>query len=130
MFKNKKFLLIFIAETIMPWIVAVFGVIASTNFFAMDQYYRDRMMEEYEKTRDVFEIFYRLAMGYGIGLSAVLFIVGLVALVIMITRISKKDEDKYMVTRPLVIWLWSGGCLVGTLLLMLLVFIFTYGQGV
>ena len=69
-------------------------------------------------------------MGYGIGLSAVLLIVGLGSFVLMLVRLLGAEKEKYSAARPLVISLWSGLCILETFVLMILVIGFTYGQGI
>lgn len=130
MFENKKFKAIFIAEAVMPWVVAVLGGIASYFYFSVDKYWRKGLYEEYKRAGKLLEIFYNCSMGYGIGLCVVLLIVGLSSFVIMLVHLFGAKKEKYSVARPLFIFLWSGQCVFGTLLLMLLVIGFTYGQGV
>jgi len=48
MFKNKLFKITFITETILPWIVPVFGIFAFFYFNDESKYYRMGLQEEYE----------------------------------------------------------------------------------
>ncbi len=130
MFNNKKFKTIFIAEAVMPWVIAVLGGIASEFYFSSGKYFREGLDEEYRRADKLFNIFFNCSMWYGIGLSVVLLIVGLSSFVIMLVHLSGAKKENYSVARPLIISLWSGGCVLGTLVLMFLVVVFTYGQGV
>ena len=130
MFKNIKFKSIFIAEAVMPWVVAVLGGISSFFYFSAGKYFRERLDEEYRRAEKLCDIFYNCSMWYGIGLSVVFSIVGLSSFVIMLVHLFGAKKKKYSVARPLIIFLWSGQCVLGTFVLMLLVVCFTYGQGV
>lgn len=130
MFKNKKFKAIFIAEAVMPWVIAVLGGIASSFYFSAEKYFREGLDEEYRRAEELLNIFYNCSMWYGIGLSVVLSIVGLSSFVIMLVHLFEAKKEKYSVARPLIIFLWSGLCVLGTFVLMFLVLCFTYGQGI
>lgn len=130
MFKNKKFKTIFNAEAFMPWVVAVFGGIASVFYFSAGKYWGEGLDEKYRRAEKLCRIFYECSMWYGIGLSAVFLIVGLSSFVIMLVHLFGAQKEKYSVARPLIIFLWSGVCVLETFVLMLLVIVFTYGQGV
>lgn len=117
MFANKKFLSIFVAETILPWIVALLGIVDVSLFSA--------------NTSDTFEVMYKITMFYAIGLAVLLLFVGFGAFVLMLMNIFGKSKgEKYSVARPLLIWIYSGVCVVGTLFLLLSVAACTYGQSV
>ena len=115
----------------MPWVVAVLGGISSSFYFSAEKYFREGLDEEYRRAEELLNIFYNCSMWYGIGLSVVFSIVGLISFVIMLVRLfgAKKDQ-KYSVARPLIIFLWSGLCVLGTFVLMFLVLVFTYAQGI
>lgn len=130
MFKNKKFKAIFIAEAVMPWVIAVLGGIVSSFYFSAEKYFREGLDEEYRRAEELLNIFYNCSMWYGIGLSVVLSIVGLSSFVIMLVHLFEAKKEKYSVARPLIIFLWSGLCVLGTFVLMFLVLCFTYGQGI
>lgn len=115
----------------MPWVVAVVGGIASYFYFSADKYWAEGLDEEYRRAEELCNIFYNCSMWYGIGLSVVLSIVGFISFVIMLVHLfGVKKEQKYSVARPFTIFLWSGLCVLGTFVLMLLVIGFTYGQGI
>jgi len=130
MFKNKKFLCVFIAETVLPWLVAVMGLISIFFFHSMDQYYRERLMDEYEKAQKIFEGIYRVTLIYGGSLLVVLFVTGFISFILMLVHLFRSHKEKYSVARPLIIWIYSGMCMFGTLLLILLTAGFTYGMSV
>lgn len=131
MFKNKKFKAIFIAEAVLPWVVSVLGGIAIAFYSSSSKYFYEGLDEKYRRANDIFHFFFNCSMWYGIGLCVVLSIVGLISLVIMLANLfGEKKEQKYSVARPLNIFLWSALCVFGTFVLMFLVLVFTYGQGV
>ena len=130
MLENKKFKRIINAEAVMPWVVAVLGGIAAVFYFSAGKYFGERLDEEYRRAEKLCNIFYNCSMWYGIGLSVVLLIVGLSSFVIMLVHLFGAKKEKYSVERPLIIFLWSGLCVLETFVLMLLVICFTYGQGV
>lgn len=130
MFKSKQFLFLFIVETVMPWLTAVIGLFAILNFHSAGQYYRQHLMDDYEKAEKLFETFYRMTMTYGVCLLIALFVIGFVAFIMMLVRLLGSKKEKYIVARPLIIWIYSGVCMVGTLLLILLTAGFTYGMSV
>lgn len=131
MFKNKKFKAIFIVEAVLPWVVAVLGGICSGFYYSAGKYFAEGLDEKYRRAEELCYLFYSCAMRYGIGLSIVLSIVGLISFVIMLVHLfGAKKEQEYSVARPLNIFLWSGLCVFGTFGLMFLVICFTYGQGV
>lgn len=131
MFENKKFKALFIAEAVLPWVVSVLGGIAIAVYPSLGKYFREGLDEEYRRACDILDFFFNCSMGYGIGLCVVLSIVGLISLVMMFIHLfGEKKEQKYSVARPLTIFLWSALCVFGTLVLMLFVIVFTYGQGV
>lgn len=129
MFSNKKFLSVFLAQTILPWVVAGLGIIDVFLFDSMSDYYRQGLMDKYEHTQDIFVAFYRFTMVYGVLLILALLIIGVIAFIIMIKN-SVSEGEKYSVARPLVIWLYGGLCILGTLILMFLAVAFTYGMSV
>lgn len=131
MFENKKFLSIIIAQTAMPWVIAILGIFDVYFFNASSRYYREKLMAESEHADRIFMTLYRITLIYGGVLIVALLILGLIAFFAMIINLLKiKTRKKYSVTRPFVIWIYSGACIVGTLLLILLVAGFTYGQSV
>lgn len=131
MFKSKKFKSIFIVEAVMPWVVAVLGGICFSFYYSADKYFAEGLDEKYRRAEELCYIFYNCSMWYGIGLSVVLSIVGLISFVIMLVHLfGAKKEQKYSVERPLTIFFWSGLCVLGTFVLMFLVIGFTYGQGI
>ena len=131
MFKNKKFKAIFIAEAVMPWVIAVLGGIASSFYSSAEKYFREGLDEEYRRAEELLNIFYNCSMWYGIGLSVAFLIVGFISFVIMLVHLfGAKKEQKYSVAGPLIIFFWSGLCVLGTFVLMFLVLVFTYAQGI
>lgn len=130
MFKNKKFLLVFIIETIVPWIVAVLGFITICFFDDEGEYYRLKMMDEYEHAKGLFRAFFSYTMLAGGVILFLLTIAGIVAFIFMIIHMVKSEKEKYSIARPLIIGVWSGLCSVGTVILMLLTMAFTYGMSV
>lgn len=131
MFKDKKFLTIFIVETIMPWIVGIIGMLASVYFMKADQFYRKGQIEEYQIARQQFKNFYDCASQAQMIINIILLVTGIIAFILMLVNIIKNNkEQKYVVARPLTLWLWSGACIIGTYILMFLTMAFSYGMGV
>lgn len=131
MFKNKRFILIFLLETIMPWIVAILGIVDAFLFDDMGDYYRQKLMDKYESTKNVFDTLYRITTIYGLILLIALFIVGVVAFIVMCIRLFNKDEKTtWYILRPLVIWIYSGLCCLTTLIFIFLTIAFTIGMSV
>ncbi len=130
MFKSKKFTIIFSAEAIIPLVIAVLGVIASGFYSSAGKYFGEGLDEEYRRAEKLCYIFYNCSMWYGIGLIVVLSIVGLSSFVITLVHLFGAKKEKYSAARPLTIFIWSGLCVLETFILMLLVIVFTYGQGV
>ena len=131
MFKDKRFLAIFIVQTVTPWAIALLGIFDVYFWNMSSQYYREKLMDECERANMLFDKIYRITMVYGLVLLLAIFVTGIVAFVIMLINfIRKNNMREYSVARPLVIWLYSGGCMLGTLILMFLVIAFTVGQSV
>lgn len=130
MLKNKKFITVFIVETIIPWIVGILGLFTIFFFNDMGDYYRERLMDEYERANSLFEGFMSSTMWAGGIIAFLLFITGFVAFIIMIVKLCSSKKEKYSVMMPLIIWIWSGMCASCTLTLMFFTNVFTYGMSV
>ena len=114
-----------------PWIVAILGGIATYFFNSSYRYLRQDMKERYELFQKMFNIFYLGVLGYGTALIVGLIILGLVFLIITLRNSFSKDfERRANAEGSLVIWICSGGCILGTILFILLTAGLTYGQSV
>lgn len=130
MFKDKKFLTIFILETVLPWLVGILGAFAIFFFDDEGDLYREGLIEKSEIAGKVFKVFYGLALGLGGTLLVALFFLGLTCIVLVVARLLNKEREQYSVMKPLVLWGWSIPCSVGTMMLILLTAAFTYGMSV
>lgn len=129
-FQNKRFKRMIYAEAAMPLLTTVLGGIASYFYSSAGKYFAQGLEEAYGRAENLCRIFYNCAMGYGIGLCAVIAMVGIVSFVIMLVHLFRATKEKYSVARPLFLFVWSGVCILETFILMVLVIGFTYGQGI
>lgn len=130
-FKNSLYKYIFIIEMVAPWIVAILGGIATYFFNSSYRYLRQDLVGRYELYNSIFDVFYISALGYATILIAALIILGFVFLVISLRNAFSKDiERKANLEGSLIIWICSGGCILGTILFILLTAGLTYGQSV
>ena len=114
-----------------PWIVAILGGIATYFFNSSYQYLRRDLVDQHELYLSIFNVFYISALGYATILIAALIILGLAFLVISLRNAFSKDiERKANLEGSLIIWICSGGCILGTILFILLTAGLTYGQSV
>lgn len=104
-----------VIQTIFPLLILVTGI--PTVYCWIKEYFV------------MFEIFYSLAMITGQLVLVFEFILSIISLILFIISIIKKNDTKIIV-RWVVNWLYSGVCMVGTFILIILVIGFTYGQGV
>lgn len=113
--KEKVLKKIRVIQTIFPWLILLTGIPAVycwvKEYFVM------------------LEIFYSLAIITGQVVLVLEFILGIISLILFIISIIKKNDTKIIV-RGVVNWLYSGVCMVGTFILIILVIGFTYGQGI
>jgi len=117
MFFNKRFTIIFCIEMLLPWLVLVCGIPAIYYYQQVNQI-------------EIMELFYTAAMVTGVVIVLIELVIGGISFVWMITLLFQNSGVKYSVSRKLVVWLCSGECVIGTLLLMLLVQGLTYAQSV
>ena len=140
-FDDKKFMIIMIAETALPWLVAVFGNIASYYFStgstywrlssSGDEYLRKGYAEMYKRAESMCYIFYKCTMWFGGALIICFSVIGLAALVKHLKyRSVRENEVMYSKSRPLILFIWSTLCVLGTCVLMFMTLLFTYAQGV
>lgn len=121
---------IYMIERILPWLVLV-GGIPSIFFWnaSSTAWYADRMVE-YERYSNLLEIFHTISLGTGVIVVLAEVIFGSIALVgLMVDIIKKSDSQENKAVKKRIFWS-SGGLVILTLFLMLLVQGFTYGQGV
>ena len=130
-FKDKKFTIPFITGVVLPWLVLVFGIPAVRYFILAGQTYNNgNPGAEYYQADKLFEVFYGLAMGTGLVVIMIELIIAVTAFIFMIVNIFRKDKERFCIIKPFVLWLCPGVFVFGTLILMLLVQGFTYGQSV
>lgn len=131
MFKDKKFTIPFIIGIILPWLVLAFGIPA-VNYFSLgsQNYNNGQPGPEYYQAKEMFDLFYGLAMGTGLVVVIIESVIAITAFIWMIVNICRKNKERFCIVKPLILWLCPNFFVFGTLLLMLLVQGFTYGQGV
>lgn len=113
--KNKKSK-IRILQSILPWLILICGIPAVVCFANWD-FVR-------------LEIFYKSGMLTGVLSIIAELVIGVVFLISAIVSAINKKNGKYSVWEKIGIFAYSVICVIGTLLLMLLLLGFTYGQGV
>lgn len=113
--KEKALLIIIVIQTVFPWLVLVTGIPAM--YCWMREYY------------EVLEILYSIAMKTGMVSLVLEFVLGIISLILFIVSIIKNNTNKSIVLGA-VSWIYSGGCIAGTFILMFFVAVFTYGQSV
>lgn len=137
MFESKKFKVAFISEMALPWLVAMFGIPAICFWQESVSIWHENAMrgiytesDAYLRAETAFEAFYTIAMLCGFVAVAVLIIMGFVSLVLVFVRSSCAVRPPNDIARCVVILLCSPLCVLGTLLLMFVLLVLTYGQGV
>lgn len=131
MFKDKKFTIPFIIEIVLPWLVLVFGIPAASYFTLESQSYNNgQPLDTYYQAKEMFHLFYGLAMGTGLVIIIIESIIAITAFIWMLVNICRKNKERFCIVKPLILWFCPNFFVFGTLLLMLLVQAFTYGQGV
>jgi len=130
MFQNKKFRTVFILQTILPFGIGLLGMFAFFFYHDSSSLYTQHLLEEYERAEGWFRLFYRGAIGLGVGLLIANCVIGIVSFFAMLIQAMKKEKEQYSIARPLTLWLWSGACNLAVLLWMLFVHTFTYGMGI
>ncbi len=132
MFKNKRnYAICLIVETILPWFVLVCGFPAIINFdLSGDTYNGGNYGPEYLEYNSLFHLWYSIANIIGWIVVVVEWIFSMISFIVMISKITDRSREKYSVIKPLISWLYSGFCILGTLLLMLFVHTFTYGMSI
>ena len=132
MFKNNmKYAICIVVETILPWLVSISGFLAFLFCDSShDTYNGGDYGPEHLEYESLFLFWYNIT--YIIGWIVVLieWILSMISFIAMIINITNKAREKYSIIKPFVNWLYSGFCILGTSLLMLLVHAFTYGMGV
>lgn len=113
--KEKALKRIRVIQTIFPWLILLTGIPAVYCWV--------------KECFVMLEIFYSLAMITGQVVLVLEFILGIISLIFFIISIIKKNDTKIIVL-GLVSWLYSGVCMAGTFILMILIIGFTYGQGI
>lgn len=137
MLKDKKYLILRIIEWVMPWLVLIGGIPAIYSYNKTNRLYYEYYpiwSEEvpadiamlYERMNDLFHVSYRIAMWTGVIAVAIEIIIGTIGLVTLIINAS----DKKPVKESVILWLSPFLFVAGTLLLMFIVLVFTYGIGV
>lgn len=132
MFKNKKiYAICMVFETILPWLVFISGFLAFFYFDASyDAYNGDDYAPEYLEYESLFLLWYNITYIIGWIIVVIEWILSMISFIIMISNITNKEREKYSIIKPLFSWINSGLCILGTLLLMFLTSVFTYGMSV
>lgn len=129
--RDKKFIILFIVEIVLPWLVLAFGIPAIYYCDRSYQYYSGGLtIEEHHYAAVMLYVFHRLSMCTGLVVILTELIIGFAAFIWMIVNISQKKKERFCIIKPLVLWLCPGLFTIGTFFLMLLVSVFTYGQSV
>ncbi len=113
---KKKKSKILILQSIIPWFILICGIPAVICF----------AIEDFTKL----EVFHQLAMITGLSSIIIELVIGIVFFISIIVSAVTKKNGKYSIVNKIGIWVYSIVCIAGTLLLMLLLQGFTYGQGV
>ncbi len=127
MFKDKKFTIPMIIEFIMPWIVIIFGSIASFYYNYGDY---NTPQEIQEHASEMLYIFYDLAMGSGCVIMILELLLGLYGMIWLIVNLATKVKEKFAVLKPLVVWFASGYFIFETLCFMFLTEVFTFALSI
>lgn len=131
MFKEWKFGTAFALELMLPWLVMASGWPAIYYFFEAGRIYREQYdCAEYQLANEIFHNCYDMAMVTGAVVAVLEALLGITALILLISALVQKSKAEYSVCRPLILWLCGAPCAVGALLLMLFVNTFTYGMGI
>lgn len=131
MFKNKKFVVTLLIELILPWSVLIGGIRAIYYYGASgDAFHNGNYGMDYIYFSSMLDVFYHLAMFVGVIVILTELIIGFISLILMIINIIERSNIKYSIIRNFILWFFSGFCVFGTLILMLLVQLFTYAQSV
>ncbi len=134
MFKSQKFTALFVAELALPLIILLEGV--PTIYFwnlRTDIYYRQHLPSdsaEYIAASDKFDFFFNLTMISGLVVLISMIVIGFAATIIMVADLAKKTPKERRTTRCIVIMAGGIFCNLAVLLIMFVVLVFTYGQGV
>lgn len=131
MSNDKKYSVITKMQMIMPWGVALFGVIAAFFFYSEGRYHRAGLSEKVEWASHMCKTFFNIAMGYGAAVLIAMLVIGFIAFIVMIAHLlSSRRNEEFYVKRPFTIWIRCFGSMIGTFVLMLLTIAATYGQSV
>lgn len=131
MFKNKKLLIMWITEWILPWLVLIPGIPAIACWSkAHNIWMQYGDCPEYEKINHLFHSFYNAAMGTGgvVLLTEIGFF--FVFLVRFLIRVFRKNIESNSPQQFIGLWLAPLFFIPGTLLLIFFVHVFTYGMGI
>ena len=132
MFKhNMKYAICIVGETILPWLVLIGGFEAILYFdYSGDTYNGGNYGPDYLEYNSLFHLWYNIAIITGWIVVTIEWILSIVSFIVMIINITNKAREKHSIIKPLISWLYSGFCILGTLLLMLLVHSFKYGMSI
>lgn len=129
--RDKKFIILFIVEIVLPWLVLAFGIPAIYYCHKGYQYYSGGItIEEHHYAAVMLYVFHSLSMGTGLVVILTELIIGFASFIWMIVNISQKKKERFCIIKPLVLWLCPVLFTIGTFFLMIVVSIFTYGQSV
>lgn len=134
MFKSPKFIALFVTELAMPLIIFLESI--PTIYFwnlKHDLYYRQGLPSysaEYIAANDRFHFFFGLTMISGLVVVISMIIIGFAAMIIMLTDLTGKEPKEHRTTRSIIIMAGGIFCNFVVILIMLVVFLFTYAQGV
>ncbi len=126
---SVKSKIVLIVELILPWFIMFFAVPTFYYWNRMDKEWAiENNSEAYVHASNMCEFFFELAIASGVIIIIAEIVIGIISMVFMIISIAKKTS---CVTYTMLVLLFcSCVCVFGTILLMLMTMVFTYGQGV
>ena len=134
MFKSKKFTALFVTELALPLVILLEGIPAIHYWNqCMDIYYKQHLPSdsaEYIAASEKLHFFFNLTMFSGLAVLISMIVIGFAAMIAMVADLTKKTPKEHRTTRSIVIMAGSIFCNFAVLLIMFVVLIFTYAQGV
>ena len=129
MFGSVKTKIALAAELIMPWLVMVCGIPAIYWWGRLNEEWKtEHYSQAYYHASDLCSAFYYGAMVTGVLIMLAEGVIAMVSFVFMLKAL--KNKEKCVTYTMVVLIVGSIICSIGTAFLMLIVLIFTYGQGV
>lgn len=126
---SVKSRIVLIVELILPWFIMFFSVPTFYYWNRRDKEWAiENNSEAYVHASNMCEFFFELAIATGVIIIIAEIVIGIISMVFMIISIAKKTSC--VTYTMLLLLLCSCVCVFGTILLILMTIVFTYGQGV